>query len=176
MKKHLFIFAILLVSLSSYAQFIRGNFSLLANQLIRLEGFSGLKTYPISTATIDGKGNFKLSYAKEDFGVAYLISSDEKPLFVLLSGEEVEISGEALSAVETIQVKKGKENLLFEQYAKEHPRREQALSAWIYLEKIYSLDPLFSIQKHQSEIFKQKKNELRRKMPHFYRIYPRGVM
>ena len=63
------------------AQSITGNFSLLSNQQIKLEGFSGLKTYPISTASIDGKGNFKLSYAKEDFGVAYLISSDEKPLF-----------------------------------------------------------------------------------------------
>ena len=32
------------------------------------------------------------------------------------------------------------ENKWFEQYAQEHPRREQALSAWVYLEKIYKLD------------------------------------
>jgi len=137
----------LLISHLSIAQSITGSLSLLAQQEIKLEGFEGLKTYPISNTTIDEKGNFKLSYAKEDFGVAYLISSDEKPLFIILSGEDVEISGEALSAVETIHIEKGKENLLFEQYAKEHPRREQALSAWIYLEKIYRLDPLFSIQK-----------------------------
>ena len=118
----------LLISHLSIAQYITGSFSLLSNQQIKLEGFSGLKTYPISTATIDGKGNFKLSYAKEDFGVAYLISSDEKPLFVLLSGEEVEISGEALSAVETIQVKKGKENLLFEQRLLKSPE----ITAWCW--------------------------------------------
>jgi hypothetical protein len=58
MNKYNFILVILLVSLTSFAQSIRGNFSLLTNQLIRLEGFSGLKTYPISTATIDGKGNY----------------------------------------------------------------------------------------------------------------------
>jgi hypothetical protein len=46
--------------------------------------------------------------------------------------------GQKLSQPETIKVKKGKENLYFEQYAQEHPRREQALSAWNYLEKIYA--------------------------------------
>ena len=75
-----------------------------------------------------------------------MISSDKKPLLVVLSGEDIEITGDALSAAETIHIKKGKENLLFEQYATEHPRREQALSAWIYLEKIYTLDSLFSVQ------------------------------
>lgn len=51
-----------------------------------------------------------------------------------------------MSYVETVKITNGQENQLFEQYAKEHPRREQALSAWIYLEKIYTLDSLFSVQ------------------------------
>jgi thiol-disulfide isomerase/thioredoxin len=130
------------------AQFITGTLSLLSNQQIKLEGFTGLKTYAISNATADEKGNFKLSYTKEDFGVAYLISSDEKPLFVILSGEDIEIVGEALSYSETIKITKGQENKWFEQYAKEHPLREQALSAWVYLEKIYIQDALFAVQEH----------------------------
>jgi hypothetical protein len=40
------------------AQNISGNLSLLANQSIKLEGFKGLKSYPISSSTIDGMGNF----------------------------------------------------------------------------------------------------------------------
>ena len=44
------------------AQSITGNLTQLGGQEIRLEGFSGLKTYPISSVTIDEKGNFKLSY------------------------------------------------------------------------------------------------------------------
>jgi hypothetical protein len=36
--------------------------------------------------------------------------------------------------------------MAFSLYAAEHPRREQALSAWKYLEKIYQLDSLFSVQ------------------------------
>ena len=128
------------------AQTVSGNFSQLPNQEIRLEGFNGLKTYPISTSTIDEKGNFNLIYSKADYGVGYLMSADEKPLFVILSGEDIEIIGEALSYTETIKITKGQENKWFEQYAKEHPLREQALSAWVYLEKIYIQDALFAVQ------------------------------
>ena len=130
------------------AQTVSGNFSQLPNQEIRLEGFNGLKTYPISTSTIDEKGNFNLIYSKADYGVGYLMSADEKPLFVILSGEDIEIIGEALSYTETIKITKGQENKWFEQYAKEHPLREQALSAWVYLEKIYTQDALFAVQEH----------------------------
>jgi thiol-disulfide isomerase/thioredoxin len=136
-----------LLTSSSFAQSISGNLSLLANQQIKLEGFDGLKTNPISNATIDEKGNFNLSYSKADFGVGYLMSDDKKSLLVILGGEDIEIVGEALSYIETIKITRGKENQWFEQYAKEHPRREQALSAWVYLEKIYTLDSLFAAQK-----------------------------
>ena len=132
--------------LGLFSQTVTGNLSLLANQSIKLEGFNGLKTYPISSSNLDEKGNFKLTYSKADYGVGYLISVDEKPLFVILSGEDVEIIGEALSYTETIKITKGQENKWFEQYAKEHPLREQALSAWAYLEKIYTQDALFAVQ------------------------------
>ena len=85
------------------------------------------------------------------------MSSDNKPLFVILGDENIEISGEALSNPETIKVTKGQENLFFEQYAKEHPRREQALSAWGYLEKIYTSDSLFSSQKIPSQAIQDEK-------------------
>jgi len=156
------------------AQSISGNLSKLANQKIKIEGFNGLKTYLISTTSIDEKGNFKLTYSKEDYGVGYLISADEKPLFVLLSGEDVEISGEALSAVETIRVIKGLENLWFEQYAKEHPRREQALSAWIYLEKIYTLDTLFSIQNTPYKAIQGEKLRIKKEDENFLAHLPKN--
>ena len=128
----------------TYCQSISGKISSYSNQTLKLEGFNGIKTYPVSTSKIDEKGNFKLSYSKVDYGVGYLMSADKKPLFVILSGEDLELIGEALSYPETINITKGQENQWFEQYAKEHPRREQALSAWVYLEKIYTLDSLFS--------------------------------
>lgn len=78
---------------------------------------------------------------------------------MVLSGEDIEIVGEALSYIETIKIINGKENQWFEKYAKEHPRREQALSAWIYLEKFYTLDSLFAIQSTPCNAIQQEKKK-----------------
>ena len=155
------LFAFIITSNLLYAQKISGKLSLLNNQSIRLEGFNGLKTSLISSTTIDERGNFKLSYSKADYGVGYLISTDNKPLFVILSGEDIEIDGEALSYPESMKIIKGKENQWFEKYAKEHPRREQALSAWIYLEKIYTLDSLFAIHQTPNSAIQQEKRRIK---------------
>jgi hypothetical protein len=69
-----------------FAQHITGNLNTLSNQTIKLEGFNGFKTYPIATTTIDAKGNFKLNYAKTDYGVGYLMSADNKA-FVTIQEE-----------------------------------------------------------------------------------------
>ena len=146
--------------LGLFSQTITGNLSLLSNQSINLEGFNGLKSYTISNTIIDEKGNFKIAYTKADYGIGYLISSDKKPLFMLLSGEDVEIFGSALSYSETITVTKGKENQWFEQYAKEHPKRDQALSAWIYLEKMYTRDTLFALQQTPQRAITEEKQRI----------------
>lgn len=151
----------MLLSSASFSQSVSGNLSLLPKQEIKLEGFSGLKTYPISSSIIDDNGNFKLSYSKTDYGVGYLMSADEKPLFVILSGEDIAMEGDALSAVETIRVTKGKENQWFVQYAKAHPKREQVLSAWAYLEKIYTLDSLFAVHQTPTKAIQQEKHRIK---------------
>lgn len=140
-----------------YSQNMLGSLKELPNKQIKLEGFNGLKTYLISETSTDANGNFKLTYPKSDYGVGYLISEENKPLFVILSGENIEITGESLNLTETIKIKKGQENLCFKQYAKDHPRREQALSAWGYLEKIYASDTLFSVQKAPVKTIQEEK-------------------
>ena len=149
----------LFFSIKSNSQTITGNLISMASKPIRLEGFNGFKTHQISSTIIDEKGNFKLSYSNTDYGLGYLVSNDNKPLCVILSGEDIEIKGADLSFSETIKIEKGRENLWFEQYAKDHPRREQALSAWGYLERFYASDPLFSVQKttkHQIQVEKER--------------------
>lgn len=166
-----FLFLLLAVK-SVSAQTISGNLSLLANQAIKLEGFNGLKTYPISNTTIDAKGNFKLIYSKADEGVGYLMSADNKPLFVILSGEDIELSGEALSYTESLKFTKGVENRLFETYAKEQSRREQTLSAWIYLEKIYRNDSLFSVHQTPVSAIAEEKKRIRNEEQTFLKKLP----
>jgi thiol-disulfide isomerase/thioredoxin len=175
MNKLSYILILLIFPTWGFNQSITGNLSLLTNQSIKLEGFSGLKTYPISSTKIDEIGNFKLSYSQADYGVGYLISADEKPLFVILSGEDIEIVGEALSYTETIKVTKGQENQYFEQYAKEHPRREQALSAWIYLEKMYTLDSLFAIQKTPVVAIQTEKQRIKKEDSDFLTRLPQNA-
>jgi len=141
-------------------QQILGNLSLLSQKSIKLEGFNGLKTYPISKTNIDDSGNFKLNFSKADYGIAYLIAGDDKPFLVILCAEDIEIIGEALSNTETIKIKRGQENKWFEQYAKEHPKRDQALSAWRYLENIYASDTLFADQHIPKKAIEQEKQRI----------------
>jgi len=168
MNKLIILLILFQTTTQSIAQSISGNLSLLANQSIKLEGFNGLKTYLISTTTIDEKGDFTLTFSKSDYGVAYLLSADNKPYFVIINEEDLMLSGEALSYVESLKVLKGKENIWFEQYANEQPKREQALSAWAYLNKLYASDSLFkkekksqkAIQKEQQRLIKQEQQFL----------------
>jgi thiol-disulfide isomerase/thioredoxin len=136
---------------------ITGTFTLPAGSEVRLEGFNGFDTYLIAAAQTDNKGKFSLVYTEQDYGMGYLMAEDNKPFFVILSGEDIELRAESLSLPETLEILKGKENQLFEQYAREHPRREQALSAWDFLAKIYQRDPLFaSHQKPKNDIEAEK--------------------
>ena len=72
---------------------ITGTFSQLANQPVRLEGFNGFGTYAIASTTCDDKGNFSLKYSPSDIGMGLLVSKDEKPFILVLSGENIKLQG-----------------------------------------------------------------------------------
>lgn len=143
MLKILFLF-LLLYPLSISAQSVSCTFPTYANQEIRLQGFDGFNTYIVSSATASDTGYFELSYAATDIGMAYLIGPDDQSFLLVLSDEEVELQGDSFAQPESIQILRDEQNKLFEQYASEHPRREQTLSAWVYLNRIYQSDSLFS--------------------------------
>lgn len=137
---------LLLVCTSAFSQnTLTGSFSNYANQKVKLFGFKGFNNYLIDSVKTNEKGVFNLPYSKKDYGMAFLSAEDNKPFIVVLSGENIKLKGDAFAMPNTIEIIEGKENKLFEQYASEYPRREQALSAWGYLEKIYLNDSLFSV-------------------------------
>lgn len=158
--KRIYIFFIFFTT-TLMGQSIEGNLSKLIHKKIKLEGFNGFQSYLISETSTDENGNFKLTYSKIDYGVGYLIAEENKPLLVILNGENIEIIVESLGLNEIIKIKNGQENLYFEQYAKEHPRREQALSAWNYLEKIYTSDSLFSMQQKPINAILEEKQRIK---------------
>ncbi|MDA3894337.1 MAG: TlpA disulfide reductase family protein [Salinivirgaceae bacterium] len=143
----LLIFSILSVSINAQ-HIITGNFPPLAGQQVRLVGFEGFGIYTIDSTKVSEQGIFTLSYADKDQGMGYLAAEDNKAYFVVLDNENIQLKGEMLSVPESVVTLSGKENKLFVQYATDHPKREQALSAWVYLQNFYRGDSLFAIQKN----------------------------
>jgi thiol-disulfide isomerase/thioredoxin len=147
--KKVVLFCIVLTYFSAvaYAQrTIIGSFTSLSNQQIKLVGFEGFNTYVIDSVKVSEKGTFRLSFNVKDIGMGYLAAEDNKPFIVILSGdEEIMLEGKELALPETVVITSGKQNQLFGQYAVQHPRREQALSAWIFLNRIYQQDSLFAV-------------------------------
>ncbi len=183
-KKILLINILLFVYALAYSQnTITGVFTGHANQQIKLVGFNGFDTYTIDSTQANEKGRFQLSFGTEDFGMAYLLSEDNKSFVVILSGKSVKekgkrrkakgesdavssskglkLKGESLANPESIKIIDGNENKLFAQYASEHPHREQTLSAWDYLAKIYKKDSLFAVHETPKQAIKAEKKRIK---------------
>jgi thiol-disulfide isomerase/thioredoxin len=133
-----------ILSFNASAQYtIIGDFPYLAGQQVLLVGFEGFGIYTIDSTLVSEKGHFSLSYTSKDRGMGYLTAKDNKAYFVVLANEDIQLKGDVLSPPESVVCLSGKENQLFVQYAIEHLKRQQALSAWDYLIKIYQADSLF---------------------------------
>ena len=163
MKKILIINILLLIYAFAYSQStITGTFPNLANQHIKLVGFNGFDTYAIDSTKANEKGEYQLSFGKEDYGMAYLLSKDDKSFVVILAeNENLQLAGDNFALPETIVIKSSKQNKLFEQYASEHPRREQTLSALDYLTKIYRKDSLFVVHETPKQAIETEKRRIK---------------
>lgn len=138
----------LLSSFSSFAQYsIIGNFPPLAGQEVKLIGFQNVGIYTIDSVKVSEQGIFTLKYTDKDWGMGYLSAADNKAYFVVLAKENIQLKGDVFNPPDRVHVLSGKESQWFVQYANEHSKREQALSAWVYLNKIYDQDSLFSKHK-----------------------------
>lgn len=159
-----FIF-LLWLPLSLYAQSsINGVLATMPNTEISLFKYNGFNSISIASAVTAVDGSFHLKYHSDNITIGYLLTKNSKPFLAILSGENIVLNGASLSRPETIKIMEGKENQLFERYALEHPKREQALSAWDYLLKIYKTDSLFinkkaSIKNIEKEIINIKNED-----------------
>ena len=159
-----FILSFLFIQVNAAAQTITGELKDMAGQEIRLELFEGAKNRMIAHDTILSDGTFSLNYQLQDVGIGYLIAGQSKPFTVVLSGENIVVSGSFHNGQAFLNVLSGKDNLLLAQYAKEQPVREQALAAWYYLQNAYDDHGILSAHrtpKHaiQREILRLKQEE-----------------
>ena len=156
---------LLLLPLTKYAQTsIKGVLSAIPNTEISLLQYNGFTSNVITSAYTTADGSFHLQFHSDNLAIGYLLTENSKPFIVILSGEDIVLKGETLTYPETIKIIEGKENHLFGQYALEHPKREQTLSAWDYLLKIYKTDTIFinkksTIKKIEREIISIKNED-----------------
>ena len=170
------ILGFILLSIFSFSQNnITGTFPGLANQQIKLVGFKGFDTYAINSKQANEKGQFQLSFGTEDFGMAYLLSEDDKSFVVILAkNENLQLEGENFALPEIIVIEKGSQNQLFEQYALEHPRRKQTLSAWDYLAKIYKKIRFLLCMKVPRQAIEKEKQRIKTEDSLFLASLPEG--
>jgi thiol-disulfide isomerase/thioredoxin len=153
---------------------IKGQLTSEKNQLVRLQGYNGFNTYSIDSTFIDKDGKFELNFTEQDFGAGILSTNTENSFLVILSGDGLTIQGSSFSKLESIQVTKGKNNLLFQKYAREYPIREQVSSAWDYLKEIYGSDSLFSRQKAVIQDIEAEQKRINEEENSFLKNLPEG--
>ena len=125
---------------------IAGNFSSIKGQTIRLMGYQGPEVYIIDSSMVNTEGNFELNYSDANLGMGYLLTSENTPYMVVLEKGKVQLTGNTPADASSIVIKSGEQNNLFMKYALSHGKREQALSAWVYLKNLYESDTLFKNQ------------------------------
>lgn len=149
MYKNKFILILFLISglpqLS--AQSITGNLAELPNQKIYLYGYDNFDRYAIDSTTTNAQGIFKLNFSTTDHGVGLVETEVARPSLIILAQEHIAIELTAIEDDFQVAITEGRQNLMFQQYLSEQPKREQALNAWQYLQNMYTVDAHFSANK-----------------------------
>jgi len=147
MKKIFILILFVFLFLKTSAQnTIVGNFSSIKGQTIRLVGYKGADVFKIDSTVVNAVGNFELHYSDANLGMGYILTNENKPYMVVLEKGKVQLIGQTPADATTILIQSGEQNKLFVKYALSHGKREQALSAWMYLKNLYELDSLFKNQ------------------------------
>jgi len=141
------------------ANTIQGKITSLAGTTITLTGIAGNSNYPIAHATISNSGDFTLHFGQQDYGIAYLTSIDNKTLVLILADEKIILTAEDYYP-ESVVISQGNQNLILQQYAKEYPVRDNALSAWAFLDRMYKNTSIVKTQKKSINSILKEKNKI----------------
>ena len=160
----IFISFVLLVLQTSlcFSQTLTATFPSMAGELVRFETFKGIQSRTLDSVKVGPTGIFTFTFKTDKPAIGYLITAANKPYFLILDkNERIRLKGQHIGYPESIQIIEGQQNQAFANYAAHHPRREQALSAWGYLEKIYTLDTLFATQEVLSKAIQSEKSRIK---------------
>ena len=143
-------------------QTLTATFPSMVGKLVRFGTFQGIQTRTLDSVIVGANGTFSFSFKTDKPAIGYLVTAENKPYFLILDkNERIRLQGAHLSYSESVQIQEGQQNQAFANYAIHHPKREQALSAWGYLEKIYTLDSLFAVQAVPSQAIQSEKARIK---------------
>jgi thiol-disulfide isomerase/thioredoxin/uncharacterized pyridoxamine 5'-phosphate oxidase family protein len=145
------------------AQTLTATFPSMAGELVRFGTFQGIQSKTLDSVRVGSNGVITFNFNTDKPSIGYLITAENKPYFLILDkNERIRLQGGHLSYSESVQILEGQQNIAFATYSVQHPRREQALSAWGYLEKIYILDSMFAIQAVPSKAIQSEKVRIKK--------------
>jgi thiol-disulfide isomerase/thioredoxin len=159
MKKIIVLLLLIVSKQQATAQTITGQLNAHAGQEINLSGFNNYKTIVLANTVADSLGTFTLNYPKTYRGMALLQTQDNNSTILLLNQQPITIKGTHITERDRL-VFNNTENTLFFEYAIEKGQRTNALSAWRYLENLYSKQPLFLKQTQVAKVILQEQNRI----------------
>lgn len=162
----IFLFS-LLFFFPAQSKLVSGTFHAYAHQPVTLSLFSGTSSLTLDSVITDGLGRFTLRYADSIQGMGFL-SAPGYPMFLLVLDEDIELTGSELTRTDSIYVVKGKQNIILQQYIREFPVSEQALSAWQFLSQQYSLHNQFKGKKKQTRVIRAEISRIQTEEKNFY--------
>ena len=119
---------------------LSGTFAAHGGAEVRLLGYNGVETQVLDQGTLTPEGGFQLNYPHAYVGMGLLQLKDAGSLLVILSHEEVQLTGNSIQALDNLSYAQSPENLLFVNYVKEENLRNQRYSGWKWLQDRYQ-DP-----------------------------------
>lgn len=128
------------------AQTVSGQLTNLAKNTIELIGFNYNETVPLAKGNIDANGNFVLTYDKHYIGMA-LLTVQSSNIFLVLNGEPIVLKAEDFTQPTKINYIEGVTTQQFVSFAQAQSVRESAISAWDFLQPLYSNDKVLQQEK-----------------------------
>lgn len=107
---------------------------------IRLKGFNGFTERVFSQDIIASDGNFSLAYPHDYIGMGAIEVKEQGSLLLILTHENVELSGTHIQDYQNIKITNSPENQYFDSYILQQGIRNKKLDGWKWLKPIYQLE------------------------------------
>lgn len=146
---------------------INGHFPVYAGKIVSLSGYLGTAQKQFATTTVDCNGDFSFKYPDNYIGVGLLRFNNSKGLAVILNQKKnFTVKGSYVFDVDSLSCYNNSETNTLYTYYKEQNSREEALSVWCYLRKVYGREEYLH-KYEKANLFQSEIDELQKGVSDF---------